>query len=198
MYAEPTRDIQVYRCSSRRSEAGRCGAGSVSAHLLEAWVWEQVTNLLRNPEVVAEEVRRRQAEDPDPVLSGDLQNARRALARLEKQQAGLGARLRDALDDATLWDLLKSEIAKIEREKAELQTAITELETRLAQHQHLVEQIEAIPAYCERVRQNLDAFDFDEKRLALEALGVRVTVDGRQWRLDGRIPINDGVVSHVS
>jgi hypothetical protein len=45
---------------------------------------------------------------------------------------------------------------------------------------------------CER-------FDFDGKRLALEALDIQVTANGREWHLDGRIPVDDvGVVTQIS
>lgn len=194
MYAQPTRDIQVYRCSSRHAPEGKCGGSSVSASLLEPWVWQQVESVLRNPEIIAEEVRRRQGDGPDPVLASDLEHVRARLARIEKQQAGMGARLRDAVHDAVLWDLLTSELAKMEQERADLQTAVADIETRLAQHQDFKDRLEALSTYCERVRQNLATFGFEEKRLALEALAVRVTVNGRDWRIDGAIPLTDADV----
>jgi site-specific DNA recombinase len=193
MYASPIHSgVPGYRCSSRATESGKCGSGSIVAHILEPWVWDQVANVLRNPEIIAAEVRRLQQDGPDPIVKTDLENARRALAKLDKQQAGLGARLRDALDDAVLWDLLKTELGKIERERGELQAAVADLEKRLSLHQQVTDQLAAIPAYCARVQENLGTLSFDEKRLALEALDIKVTVNGRDWKIDASIPLPSG------
>jgi hypothetical protein len=42
-----------------------------------------------------------------------------------------------------------------------------------------------------RVASNLQRFDFAEKRLTLEALGVTVYADGREWRLEVSIPLSE-------
>ncbi len=38
------------------------------------------------------------------------------------------------------------------------------------------------------MENELASFGFEEKRLALEALGVTVIANGRDWRIDARIP----------
>ncbi len=42
-----------------------------------------------------------------------------------------------------------------------------------------------LKAYCERVKSNLENFDFDEKRKALAALQIRATVNTDQVRIRG-------------
>lgn len=42
-----------------------------------------------------------------------------------------------------------------------------------------------LKAYCERIRSNVENFDFDEKRNALAALQMRATVDTDQARIRG-------------
>lgn len=42
--------------------------------------------------------------------------------------------------------------------------------------------------YSARVRSRLASFDFADKRLALEALGVKIQGNGRDWRLDVALP----------
>ena len=52
--------------------------------------------------------------------------------------------------------------------------------------------LEAFSASCARVRANLGGFDFDKKRVAFEALGVRVVASGTnpdKWRIGGTTPI---------
>jgi len=52
--------------------------------------------------------------------------------------------------------------------------------------------IQSIKEYCEIARNNLGCLSFSEKRKALEALNIRVIVNGEQLRLEGTIPIVSG------
>jgi hypothetical protein len=55
-----------------------------------------------------------------------------------------------------------------------------------------VEHVEALIGYCERVRQNLQTFDAAEKRLAFDALNVRITwTPGQPLAIEGTIPIGE-------
>lgn len=57
--------------------------------------------------------------------------------------------------------------------------------------------MEALYAYCGHVARNLDAFGFDQKRLALEALRVRVSGNGRRGTLSGTLPTMSGAASEA-
>ncbi|MBI4287887.1 MAG: hypothetical protein HY671_05620 [Chloroflexi bacterium] len=49
---------------------------------------------------------------------------------------------------------------------------------------------ERVRAFCSRVTERLNQFDLDEKRLALQALQVKVIVGRDGARLQGAIPTN--------
>jgi len=196
MYSAPHRDKRAYRCSSRDKPQGACGGRSVPAPEAEAWVWGEVTAMLRNPQMIADELKRRQEAGPDPMLESDLEAARKALAKAEKQQGQWVARLRDTDDDdGALWNLVKAEAARLDQEKRDLHATMEDIQGRMSQQQHAVDKLDALHVYCARVGQNLESFGFDEQRLALEALGIRVTANGREWQLDGSIPLESGVLS---
>lgn len=42
--------------------------------------------------------------------------------------------------------------------------------------------------YCRKVEQELATFGFEEQWLAIEALGTMVFANGREWRMNARIP----------
>jgi hypothetical protein len=42
--------------------------------------------------------------------------------------------------------------------------------------------------YCRKVEHELASFGFDEQRLAIEALGIMVYANGREWRMNVRLP----------
>jgi hypothetical protein len=54
-----------------------------------------------------------------------------------------------------------------------------------------VGQVEALIDYCARVRERLQTFDVAEKRLAFEALDIRVTwTPGQPLTVTGTIPLD--------
>jgi site-specific DNA recombinase len=193
MRSSPEHTLRTYRCSSRETASGPCGGQRVRAVDVEAWAWEEVSAILRDPSLIAAELNRRRAEGPDPTLLANREATQRALAKLEKQQERLVRHFREADDDTFPWDLVKREIAQTEQQKGQLRATLAELDQRLVEQQVMVEQLDALAAYCARVVQNLECFDFDGRRLALEALGVRITASGRRWQLHVSIPIEAAV-----
>jgi hypothetical protein len=200
MQGIPERSSRVYRCSSRDTASGPCGGARIPGEALEEWAWAQVASVLRDPDLIAAELKRRKDEGPDAGLLADLETARQRLATLERRQADYLRRYSEAEDSTFPWELVEREIKRLEAEKVGWAATIADLEDRLQARELVREQLEALHVYCERVGRNLDAFAFDDKRLALEALQVRVTGNGREWRLDGSIPLHEdaahrGVVS---
>ena len=181
----------IYRCYSRQTAAGKCAGGRIPADKLESWVWDRICEVLQNPALIATELKRRRDEGPDPTLQSDLLTATRELSRIMKKQEGFLQRFSDAEDENFPWDLVEREIARLERDKTRWQTTLHELEERISQQQLAAEQLAALDAYCTRVAYNLDAFGFEEKRLALEALCVRVVGDRRSWTLYGSLPLDN-------
>ena len=48
------------------------------------------------------------------------------------------------------------------------------------------------------VRQNLGEFTFEDKRLALEALSIKVWVDGNNLEVEGAIPITEDDIHSIT
>jgi Recombinase zinc beta ribbon domain/Recombinase len=197
MYSEPGRGIRRYRCSSRDKVGGACGGKVVRADAVEAWVWTQVSAILHDPSLVAAEVQRRQEKGPDPTAIAERDRLRRQLGTFEKQQQRLIHHFRE--DESAPWELVRRELAQIEQDKRQVEARLTAIEQQLAEEERVVTQLEALETYCAQVSRQCERFDFDGKRLALEALDIQVTGNGREWQLQGRIPVDDaGVVTQMS
>ena len=174
-----------------------CGGKLVRADDVEAWVWTQVSAILRDPSLVAAELHRRQEAGPDPTALADRDQLQRRLGTYEKQQQRLIHHFRE--DESAPWELVRRELAQIEQDKRQVEAMLVAIEQRLAEQQMGVTQLEALETYCAQVSRQCERFDFDGKRLALEALDIQVTANGREWHLDGRIPVDDaGVVTQTS
>lgn len=155
---------------------------------VETWAWEQVAAILKDPSIISAEVERQRAHGPDPLLVADLAAARRQYRDLDRKQANLAAGLATTEPDSTMWRLVQQEIERYDQQKAAVRQTIDEIEQRVTAQQHMTQQLAEVTEYVEQVGGNLDAFGFDEKRLALEALGVQVEASGRDWTIHYRIP----------
>ncbi len=166
------------------------------ADAIDAWAWDKITERLRDPQLIAEEVRNRQHEESDPHLEGDLAAARRNLQEYERQQQRLLQRYAAAGDDTRFpWDLVEREVQRLDAEKGRWQHTINEIEERMADLERARAHMESLATYCERVVRRLDTFDFPARCLALVALNVIVSATGKdpkEWHLDGEIPLQVG------
>jgi site-specific DNA recombinase len=189
-----------YRCSSRETATGRCTGKPASAKALEAWAWEKIDSVLRNPETITTEVERQRAKGAESGLHIDRDAAARALAKIERDQQRLIRRYREAEDDTFPWKLVEREIATAEQEKKQLQATIDRFDRLIAEQEAAIVQLDALTAYCERVATRLETANFADKRGFLEALGVEVIANGRQWRIQGSFPFesNAGVLATTS
>jgi site-specific DNA recombinase len=190
--------VDIYRCSSRVRVGQPCGGGRIVARELEAWAWEEVSAILRHPEMIADELERRRAAGLDETLTTDLETARREFTKRDRKQAQLLQRFTASDDDSFPWELVEREIARLEGEKVKFLSAAEKIERRLAEQQQSVTQLDNLVAYCARVAQNLDTFGFAEKRMAYEALEIRITGNGHDWTLDGSVPVDGGVTDTTS
>ncbi len=73
-------------------------------------------------------------------------------------------------------------------ERISLQERLREIESRLEAQREIGVRRRSIEEYCRRAAKNIDSFGFEEKRLAVDALGIQVVVDGKQMVLSGVVP----------
>ena len=164
-----------------------------ASRLYESEIWQRLDAALRDPSIIEREIERQRIDGPEQALSQDRDAAQRQFTKLEKQQERLIRRLRDADDDGFPWELVEREIRQLEDEKQRAHQLVREADRKLAMVAATNAQLQQLQAYCERVAENLDHFGFDEKRLALDALNITVHANGRDWWLEGSVPMNDDV-----
>jgi site-specific DNA recombinase len=107
-------------------------------------------------------------------LARDLDAITKQLASMADKQ-GRTARAIAAVDDDASAPLLVERKRLAERKKA-LEIERDALAQRLADQEAEDAQVTSLTEWCARVGTNLDTLTYDEKRLALDALGVNVRV----------------------
>ena len=185
--------VWIYRCGSWRSLVDptvRC-SGSLRADEAEAQVWNAVVRVLEQPEIIVAEVTRQQAmaDDQRTEIRQQLALIEAAVAKCERE----AQRWAKAYAGEVIGlDELKGYRADIAVRRQRLWAEQAHCQAKLEAIGQAVLQVEALTAYCVRVRQELQSFEHAEKRHALEALGIRVTwTPGHPLSIQGRIPLGD-------
>jgi site-specific DNA recombinase len=164
--------VEAYTCLSRVRYG--CPGHSINVAALDSLVWDRVRDVITRPEIVAAEVERRRGQDPG---TQDIASLDRRIADLRRRQGNLVRRLGD-VDDDDVAGLVNGEIRafaeQIRRLDDDRAALVAHRDDQAAIHAHVT----ALSAWCARVADNVDRLNYDERRLALTALGVKVKL----WR----------------
>jgi site-specific DNA recombinase len=185
------RQTRVYRCGSKwyvLDPAARC-AGQVKADVVEREVWEAVVRVLEDPARIAAEVAKQEAraEDQRAEIARQIAAIEAQLAKCERE----AQRWADAYAAEVIsLEELKGYRAEIEARRQGLLTERASLQARLDAIGRAVHQVDALTAYCARVRQRLERFDYAEQRLALAALYIQaIWTPGQPLVIEGSVPL---------
>jgi regulator of replication initiation timing len=85
---------------------------------------------------------------------------------------------------------IESELQRLAKERESLTLERKGLEERLGEKPITPDDLQAVKEYCKQVAQNLGSLSFEEKRLALEVLQVKLTVEKDRLVLDGALPLS--------
>jgi site-specific DNA recombinase len=168
-----------------------CNARYIRADYIEEVVWKNVRDVLEHPEVIVAELKR-QAEEQNKIslqesdLNREITKLERRLRNYEKRERQLISLLGhgEVTKDYVLDEVnkLKSEC---EADQKELQK-LKETKTRIS---HVADAEIKLNEFCQRVRQNLDNATIQDKRLALDALDIRVRASTQSIDIKGIIPV---------
>jgi hypothetical protein len=122
------------------------------------------------------------AVGPDDQLAADLEVAKREHERAGRSVDALFSLIRS---DPSLLPHVEREASRAAREKGELGKVIAELEGRTGESLKRAADLGQLLDLC--ARGDLDRFAFDERRLALRAVGFRAFANGddpSRWRYE--------------
>jgi uncharacterized protein YPO0396 len=145
--------------------------------------------VLEYPELIAAEVARQEAraDEQRAEIEGHIALIEAALAKCDREaQRWADAYAGEVINLAEL----KGYRAEIATRRQSLQAEHTACQRQLEAIGAAVQQVDALTAYCVRVRQQLQTFDQAEKRIAIEALDIRVSwIPGQPLVIQGSIPL---------
>ncbi len=188
-HGKPVR--RYYRClgSERLRAHGRaCPARPVRVEQLDELVWEQVWQLLNEPELVQREIERRLQEcrQSSPVQQRQADVAKE-LARVERQ----ADKLLDAYQEGLL-DLaqLRSRIPEIKKRQMALAKERESLNLQAVEHDRLLEMNVSMERFLEQLRSSAESLDILQKQRIVRLLVREVVVGTDQVTIQHSIPLS--------
>jgi len=193
-----TTEGRSYYCCSSKSGNNRpkiCSSKNVRGDKLEAVVWESVSRLLSQPELIIEQVKKRGQANPGAYLEANLDRVSSGLERKKVEvDRMLDAYKIGAIDLQTLkqkMDEIKNEEAQLNEEKLRL-----ERELREARAQELNE--EKLYQFCRNLPVTLANLNFEDKRQVLREVIEKIIVNGNDITIYGIIPLPEEKAKDLS
>ncbi len=190
-------ESRYYLCGASKKELSPipCDNKRLEASATENAVWEQIEAILSDPEVVFAELKDRQHEaDKTSFLERNLETVRERLKFKEKEKN----RIHKAFSITGDESKFRKDIADLTEEVKALRQEETSLESRIEANKKFALNLEGIKQACELVKNNLTSLSFKEKRLALEALQIKVIAGDLNITVEGVIPIQREAIVFAS
>lgn len=182
---------RYYRCAGKLKMISPmpCDNHNLNADRIESAIWGEIEKLLSKPELILSELERKKAKiNQDSLLEQELNQVTRRLADLDREQQNL---LQWALKGFPEETVVR-ENEKINRQRVELKEQEAELKRKMDTAKRSEIDMAGVEQFCELARQNLSNFGYEDKRLALDALQVKICVDGNKVSMTGAIPVATG------
>jgi len=170
-------NVRYYACMGNHGSyaLGRCGASTIRADAVEAEVWEAVGQIVRRPELIMAEVERLSDHEAVMLVENRVSELERKIQAVRNDEQRL-VRLfgYGEIDEGFIVE----ETRRFQKERAAMEEEKARLVSQRQQHLDACAVRASLGQLMERVAANLESAGYNEKRLGLEALQVRVTVEG--------------------
>jgi len=180
-----------YRCThkeSSRPTAAPCLGRTVLADTLDTLVWQSVSELLQDPNLLVEQYLLRQDQPYGSLEQQEQQRLERKLKALAREKQ----RLIDAYQ-ASIIELadLQTRGARIAQEGTRLEARLTALRHQQEeQHRQALIQ-ETAEEFCRHIREALQNPSFETKQQILRLVVDKIIVEDEQITIKHVIPVSD-------
>jgi site-specific DNA recombinase len=162
----------VYQCNSRSMRSHDCPQPRIAASIVDGAVWDRVCGVLRDPAMIERELGKHRN-------GGGLDRDLAAIdARLETnatRRTRLVRALADLDDDADIAEV-KAQLRLLADTAKTLDADRADLMRRIADVDADRDRVRTLTDWCEHFGAKLAMATYEQKRMALEALGVSVRV----------------------
>jgi hypothetical protein len=177
-----------------------CWEAYIKADWLEQVVWNAVSEAIKNPEVIIAALKeqiegQREDLDKDTELDTEMKKLSRKIKAYDSEQKRLVKLFRlGVINENAILDELNQ--VKVDR-KAD-QERLAELEKSRKTLADLQQAEIKLNEFCEAIQQQIDCSSYETKRLALDALDVKVYATRDNVNIQGIIPVDSVTIAQTS
>jgi site-specific DNA recombinase len=188
-------DVTYYRCRHRASPdkylPGNkpCPNPEVKTQLVDAQVWETLTELIQNPDMLLSELKNHSEvhSSTREILDQELTICRNRMKSIPRERSKLVEGYRKGFySDAVMQEQARN----MDKEEGELRSRINEIEKQLKLRTMSAKQEENIREMLEKIKTGLDNLDFKGRQSLVRMLIDRVLIKGRSVEIQTIIPLN--------
>ncbi|MFL5698162.1 MAG: recombinase family protein, partial [Ktedonobacteraceae bacterium] len=203
--AQKADQTPYYRCLNKPGTSHVSNHGTtIHVPQLDAIAWQKVLEVLQNPEIVRARVEELRQENKTPI---DTEVIQVTLADIELQMTNLFELAKHATNDTTI-SRLGQMMEGLEKQRRETEALLFDLEEDDEEREAVEKEIAKFEAWAEKVRPFLldesYAPSYEEKRLAVRILGLRVTVYPSKgdypyrYQIEVTVPEIVGKIKHIA
>jgi site-specific DNA recombinase len=180
-----------YRClgsDRRRQVQRRCQARPVRVEQLDQFVWEQIWQLLNEPELIQREIKRRLEEfQQSSPVEQRKEILSKELARVEQQTD----KLIDAYQEG-LMELaeLRRRVPELKRRELALEKELDGLTIQALEHSRLVELNSSMERFLEHIKASAQNLTIEDKQKIVRLLVKDVVISSDNITINHSIPLS--------
>jgi site-specific DNA recombinase len=188
------RQVIYYRClgsdAYRHLRGPRCTCRPIRQDYLDPLIWEEVVRLLKQPELVRQEIERRLQESrtSDP--------AQQRKASLEKELHRTSAQLDKMLDayqeELLSLEQLRSRMPELRRKQATLEKELQGVALQALENQRLTELNSSAERFLAALNQSAQTLDVVERRKIIRLLIKEIIVHPDKLVIRHSLPLSSG------
>jgi site-specific DNA recombinase len=188
-----SKTIYYYRClgsDDYRYPGGRvCANKPVRADYLDTVVWDHVTGMLADPQLIHAEIDRRleTANSSDPAVA----QRKRLETALAKAQAGIAAMIQAFGEQLITIDELRARMPDLRARETNLRNQIHALDAQLADREGYLALAANLEGFLAQLHRHAETSTIDERRRVLRLLVKDVLVGPDKVTIRHHIPIRE-------
>jgi len=173
-----------------KGEPQSCRSGWVSGRRLETAVWDTVTNLLKHPTLLMQELERlaEPTSATREALEEELAVVRERLKELPKEERRVVEGYRKGFYPDFM---MREEMERVNKEKVAAEERRQEVERELGRLERAAAYKGQVQALAKRLSKGLDSMGFHERRELLRLLVDEVVYDSGQVTIKTIIPLDE-------
>jgi site-specific DNA recombinase len=180
--------IGYYCCRSQLIKGDRkCSNPSIRQDALDVLIFQEVMELLKNPQLIEQEIERRIQEGPESGLEDRLHKIKKELAKIAQARD----KILDAYQDgeAITLEELKVRMNKLSKQQSALEQEASKIEAEHMQQEKAVYLKESLQSVLNRLEASSQSLDIKAKQRILRLIVDEIVIGTNSIKIKHCIPI---------